>query len=304
MKNPASAGGVERSPGAGRWDPRLGRQIMLITILGSRGYIGTHFAQRLRDQGVEYWAPQKGEALDGRNLGTVVYCIGLTSDFRARPLETVEAHVCVLRSLIEHGRFQSLVYLSSTRVYKGLSGPVAEDAPCLVRAQDPDDLYNLSKLLGEALTHSLGSAGRVVRLSNVYGGDFSSQNFLTSILGDAANHNRVAFLTSLDSAKDYLHVDDVTAMLQHVTLHGRHPVYNLSSGALTTNRAIAAALEAAGVDVRVVDGAPTIVHPEVDNGRICHESGCRPRQLVEEIPSLIDAFRRHHENSRSRTPGK
>ena len=106
---------------------------------------------RLQARGVSCWSPQRGDAtVFERPLGHVIYGIGVTADFRTRTLETVGAHVCALVEFIARARFDSLLYLSSTRVYKGAPA-TDEESPLRVSPSDADDFYNLTKLTGEAL---------------------------------------------------------------------------------------------------------------------------------------------------------
>ena len=79
-----------------------------------------------------------------------IFAIGLTADFRSRPLDTMDAHVSALAEVLRCGRFDSLTYLSSTRVYAGLPRGCG-NATLVVNPSDASDLYNLSKLAGEAL---------------------------------------------------------------------------------------------------------------------------------------------------------
>ena len=167
------------------------------TVLGAGGFIGSHLARELRARGEEVTTPARGERLEGRDLGSVFYCVGLTSDFRARPFDTVEAHVVLLSHVLEHCDFTSLVYLSSTRVYRRLAGPATEDVPLPMVAGDPDDLYAISKLLGESIGFSSSRPFKVARLSNVYGPDRGSRNFLGSLIEDALATGRIVLESAL-----------------------------------------------------------------------------------------------------------
>ena len=150
--------------------------------------------------------PRRGDELNAFELRHVVYCIGLTSDFRTKQKETVEAHVSLLARLLDHARPESLVYLSSTRLYA--PGELArEDGMISAYPDDPSYTYNLSKALGEALTLNGPHRGLVIRLSNVFGVDPGSLNFLPSVIEDALRGEAV-LRTSLESSKDYVAVED------------------------------------------------------------------------------------------------
>lgn len=206
-----------------------------VTVLGGRGYIGQHLAAYLQQLGHDCWVPQRDDpGILQRPLGTVFYCIGLTADFRSRPFETVDAHVGVLREVLQHGRFDQLIYLSSTRVYLGAMDTF-EDQPLIVNTQDSDDLYKLSKLLGESLVLHSGRPCKVVRLSNVVGGTGGNHDSFVYSLVQEARQGAVLLRSAPDSEKDYICMDDVTNQLAQIAWRGQHKVYNLASGIQTTH---------------------------------------------------------------------
>ncbi|MES2850099.1 MAG: hypothetical protein V4685_13660, partial [Bacteroidota bacterium] len=89
----------------------------MITVLGASGFIGSSIMKKLKEQNTQYFAPERNEVITNRDLGDVIYCIGLTADFRTKPFETVDAHVCKLKQVLNECTFNSLTYLSSSRVY-------------------------------------------------------------------------------------------------------------------------------------------------------------------------------------------
>ena len=81
----------------------------LVTVLGAGGFIGGALVARLIAEGrpVDPVTRDDLPALLSarRPAGDVIYCIGLTADFRTRPLDTAEAHVDWSRAqmLRKHG---------------------------------------------------------------------------------------------------------------------------------------------------------------------------------------------------------
>jgi nucleoside-diphosphate-sugar epimerase len=159
--------------------------------------------------------------LPKKDLGHIIYCIGVTADFRTRPFDTVDAHVCKLLDILKNHDFESLTYLSSTRIYQSSSEPCCEENTIQVNPLDFNDLYNISKIMGEAVCFASGTKVRVVRLSNVYGGDYNSDNFLSSITRDAILKRKIILNTSLESEKDYISIHDVTDLLLKIAQNGR-----------------------------------------------------------------------------------
>lgn len=252
------------------------------TVLGASGAIGRSLAAHLRAAGQTVYTPVRGDTgLYQRPLGHVIYAIGLTADFRQRPYDTVQAHVSVLAELLQQADFESLLYLSSTRVY-GRAASGREDSPLPVLAQDPSDLYNLSKLMGESLCLQDARAGvRVARLSNVVGGeDADSANFVPSLVREARS-GCIVLQTTADSVKDYIHIDDVVELLPRIAACGRERLYNVASGVQTTHAQWTAQLAACtGCAVEVAPGATTMRFIPIDIGRIRAEFDFQPRPVL------------------------
>ena len=206
------------------------------TVLGGQGYIGQNLAAYLRTQGWDCAAPVRGDAsIFSHDLGLVFYCVGLTADFRSRPLDTVEAHVGLLQRVLREARFDKLIYLSSTRVYLG-AHDTHEDQPLQAQPGNPDDLYKLSKLMGESLTLHNGRPALVVRLSNVVGGQGqNTESFVYSLLREASQ-GHVLLRSDPASAKDYIHIDNVVQLLHCIAQGAAHRIYNVASGVQISHR--------------------------------------------------------------------
>jgi nucleoside-diphosphate-sugar epimerase len=262
------------------------------TVLGASGFIGSHIVAELRRRGVETAAPQRYEWDDAlrREAGHVIYCAGLTADFRVRGLDAVRAHVCRLLDVLAGGGFLSLLYLSSARLYLGgQSG--SESSTFVVDPRRSSDLYNLSKLTGESLCLSRGDARiRVARLSNVYGPDWRSDNFLMSVIRAGSEQGAVEMHTALESRKDYISIEEAVPLLIAIAERGKHDVYNVASGVSTSNSEIAGALERLGVRVTVRTDAPVVAFPALDTSRIGEEFWLAHRAVTADLPQLIEAY--------------
>jgi nucleoside-diphosphate-sugar epimerase len=261
----------------------------MITILGAGGFIGSHLVRHVAKLGLDHWAPGRDEPLTGRELGHVVYCIGLTADFRSRPYDAVEAHVCRLLELIRTCSFESLLYLSSARLYLRNASPAREEDVLRFEPLDPEDLYNLSKAAGEALTLSLGPRGRVVRPTNVYGPG-QSDTFISILLGEARENGTIALQTALETERDYIRVEDVANLLVKIALNGRERIYNVASGVpVSTNRLVESISALTGCGIHVLPDARKMPFPRIDNERIRTEFGYVPGDVLADLPALIGA---------------
>ncbi len=263
----------------------------MFTILGASGFIGSNLTGWLEAESIPYWAPSRDENVERRSLGHVIYCIGLTADFRERPFDTVRAHVSYLLNILEKAEFESLLYLSSTRVYAGLT-TAYEDSALQVNPTRTNDLYNISKLMGESLgLSSMRPNVRVVRLSNVYGRDFLSRNFLTSVIKEAVENNRVLLGTSMDSEKDYVDIKDVVPLLPQIALSGRYQIYNVASGVNTSNGELMEVLRrVTGCATEIADEAVTVRFPRISIDRIRKEFDFSPALIQESLVELIGEY--------------
>src|SRR2546421_6324232 len=210
----------------------------MITVLGASGFIGGHLVAELERRGLPHSAPGRHEPLRERELGDVVYCAGVTGDFRRRPLDTVAAHAGDLEALLRTADMCSLVYLSSTRIYRS-PGPATEDDALELDPSDPDHLYDLSKALGEALGRASGVPALVLRLANVYGLDLGSSNLLASILRDAVRNGEVTLCTSLDSTRNYVSVGDVITAIVALMQCKARGTYNVAGDRAVSHREVA-----------------------------------------------------------------
>lgn len=264
------------------------------TVIGARGFIGSRLVEDLRLQGHDCVGLDRRDAIPrDETLGHVLYCAGVTADFRVRPYDTVRAHVCLLADLLEESRFESLLYLSSARVYAGADS-TSEEASLSVAPTDPNRYYDLTKLAGESLCLASGREGvRIARLANVFGDDFHSDNFMTSVLRDAIRTGHVTLQTSLDSEKDYVDIEDVVQVIPKIALGGRHRLYNVASGSNTSNRTILEVLSRQVGCTYEEQGSPPVTRfPTIDIGRLGGEFEWAPRCLVDGLPRLVNAYRR------------
>jgi nucleoside-diphosphate-sugar epimerase len=265
---------------------------MKFTILGSSGFIGSHLVEYFSRMGISYLAPLRNDtSIFEDNLGHLIYCIGLTADFRKLPFDTVKSHVCNLLRIFENAKFDSFIYLSSTRIYLG-SETTNEETSLRVNPMQKDDLYNISKIMGESVCFSSRHPNvRVIRLSNVYGYEQTSANFLTSIMQEAIINKKVILRSSMQSAKDYVNIDDVVALIPQIAMAGRYHIYNVASGTNVSNQTLLAGLQQlTGCTVEVLPYAETITFPEIAINRICDEFNFHPVSLLERLENLVALY--------------
>jgi nucleoside-diphosphate-sugar epimerase len=265
---------------------RAAADVTLYTVFGAQGFIGKRLTARLRADGHEVSTPGRGDPAEGRDLGRVIYCAGLTGDYRTRPHDAVEAHVSLLSRILERTRFERLVYLSSTRLYQ-TAAVGREDALLSIDPNDPEHLYELSKALGENLTlHRSGGRGAVARLSYVFDEQPGATGFLSDWLNRARQGGDIEIASSPTAGRDYIHLDDVVLALRAMADSSANTIINVASGRVTTNAEIAEVFARAGRRVVFTAADQSVETPAIDVARLT-QLGVRARPAVELIGAYL-----------------
>ncbi len=265
----------------------------MITVLGATGFIGSKLLNAISQRGLDFYAPERNENLSGKDLGNIIYCIGLTADFRIKPFETVEAHICYLSEILKKAKFDSLTYLSSSRVYINSSElEVNEDSEIKIVINDPDELYTLSKLTGERICLSSGKNTKIVRLSNVYGEDFNSKNFIFDLLNNVRKTAKIELNTTLNSAKDYISIESVTSLLVDISLRGNSGIYNVANGENITNEEILLIINKFyDFEYSVNLSAKQIIHPLISIDKIKQDFKYEKENTKQKLFNLIKNYK-------------
>lgn len=263
------------------------------TVFGASGFVGRHLVVHLRARGLKVRAVPRGAEgdLDG-DLGLAFYCIGLTADFRSRPFDTIDAHVSKLTDILRRYRFTSFVYASSTRVYaRAASTDEADTIP--VSPATADDLYNISKLMGEAVCLGCGKPGvKIARLSNVFGAEMSKVTFLASVIEEAVRTGTLELRTALQSDKDYVAVEDVVAALHALATQPSDAIVNVARGQSTTHGDIVEALRGLiDLQTTVAANAPRVTFPPIRTARLDALVPGPRTDVIACLPGLVAAAR-------------
>jgi nucleoside-diphosphate-sugar epimerase len=272
----------------------------VITVLGAQGFIGRNLAAYLRNEGEEVYCPQRSENFAGRYLGTVFYCIGLTGDFKDRIYDTVEAHVCCLNKLLRDNDIKKIIYLSSARVYFPCKMTVVtEDALIPVSVFEPNEIYNISKIMGESLLLSASPNALIVRLSNVYGQDMDSNNFLGTLIEQSITNKHITINSTPHSAKDYVAIDDVVKALFFLEKNDKIGIWNISAGANISNEKIAFLLKKElGCSSTFRSVEEEKIYPKISNKKLLNAGYLLQSSLEKDLPQLINFFEKQRRNSK------
>jgi nucleoside-diphosphate-sugar epimerase len=170
---------------------------------------------------------------------------------------------------------------------------VNEGVRLVVNPNDPLDLYNISKLMAESACLQSGRNTVVARLSNVVGPDFSSDNFIFSLIREAYDSKLIRLQSAAESKKDFILLKDA---VQAIVVLGEHynpkPIYNIASGRNLSSAQICEVI--AGVEHcrwEVATGAPLLSFPDIDISRARQDLGLMPGNVLDSLEDLVCQYR-------------
>jgi UDP-glucose 4-epimerase len=204
----------------------------------------------------------------------------------------VGATLLLSRWCLEHA-VRRFLFASSMTVYgHGARDPIAEDQPCR-----PISYYGVAKLASENYLRLASQEGLGVscfRFFNVYGRgqniDNIHQGMVSIYLAYLLKKVPVPVTGSLDRYRDFVHVDDVVAVLVRAlaTAPAAFNIYNIGTGSKTTVRELLAMLIAAAklppdYPIEEQAGSPSDVFGSVaDIRRASEELGWKPRVRLDD----------------------
>ncbi len=262
------------------------------TVLGATGFIGHHLAAALRSSGQRVCCPDRSElhSLATKDLGHVFYSLG-GDNWAEDPFGAIDANVTHLRRLLECCEFQSLTYISSTRLYLGATGG-REDCSLVVDYKDPGRFHNALKLAGETLCLASNRPQvRVVRLSNVIGFAPRGISLIPVLIRDAILTGKMNLRIARESAKDYVAIGDVVDILPRISEGGQSRLYNVGSGKNITAASIVACIEAVTSAKANWQEGETVIFPSISIDRVHREFQFEPRPALEILPVVCGQFK-------------
>ena len=258
------------------------------TILGSSGFIGSNISKTLKNKNYDCYTPDvRKESLDGKNLGNVVYSLGV-SDFLNKPFETIDAHICILNKILKNCNFESLLYISSGRMYYNIDSTLEENS-LNINPNMKNDLYNISKLQGESLCLSLNNPKiKIIRPSNVVGISAPPNLFITSLIKEAVTTGKIILHSTLDSEKDYVYIDDLIELIPKIIFSNKFQLYNIASGYnISSNKIIDEIIRLTDCKLEIASDAKKFSSGRINIDRIKNEFNFVPTNVIDKIENIV-----------------
>ncbi len=262
------------------------------TILGASGFIGSNISKVLRNQNNECYTPNiRNESLKNQNLGHVIYSLGV-SDFVNNPLQAIDAHVCILNDILKNYDFDSLLYISSGRMYYNMNSTLEENS-ISVNPNMKNELYNISKLQGESLCMSMNNSKiKIIRPSNVVGISAPSNLFIPSLIKEALETGKIILHSTLGSEKDYVYVNDLVELIPKIISSDKFQIYNIASGYNTTSETIInEIIRLTNCELEIAPDAKQFSSGQINIDRIKNEFGFIPTKIIDKIEELVKFYK-------------
>lgn len=216
-------------------DKKLGVRITLVGLRPAPALIGPLVKS---DGNITYKRVDLTKPFKLRGYDYIFHAAGYgqPAKFTADPLSVVKVNVDATASLLTASPRATFVFFSSAEVYGDVPKellPVREDYNGNSPMHSPRSVYAEAKRLGEALCTSLGAncgvKTKIVRISHIYGPGLprDDRRVMSEFIRKALVEKKISLLDSGDAVKTYGYIADATAMILHVALHGKQPVYNV-----------------------------------------------------------------------------
>jgi dTDP-glucose 4,6-dehydratase/UDP-glucose 4-epimerase len=250
---------------------------MKILIIGSEGFIGSHFvnfflnkeytltgldlfeqpSREYRYIKVSRLSPEFDEIFQQHSFDAVINAAGSgnvpysmshpLSDFEANCLDTIR----VLDVIRKHQPECKYIHLSSAAVYGNPKQlPIREEDPTL-----PMSPYGWHKLISERLCQEYTSVYNlrtaVIRPFSVYGMGLKKQLFWDLHQKSRGNKNKIELFGTGKESRDFIHVEDMVSAVDLIIRNGKlqGECYNIASGnECTIEAAVSVFFQATGRD--------------------------------------------------------
>lgn len=220
---------------------------MKVFIVGASGLVGSNCMKHFTEQGWDvkgsYFSfEQPGtvfyntlEPTDTNNFDIVswqpdviVHCGAMTHvDYcETHEEESYRQTVQSTKNLIEvalrcKARF---VYISTDYVFDGKNGPYREDAPV-----NPLSVYARHKLEAEQTALKALHQTLVLRVTNVYGNEARGKNFVTRIVDQCRNNQKLTLKLPYDQYASPTNAWDIARAMFVLLRDGKHGIYHIGS---------------------------------------------------------------------------
>tara|TARA_B100000900_G_scaffold416028_1_gene448589 strand:+ start:605 stop:1390 length:786 start_codon:yes stop_codon:yes gene_type:complete len=259
----------------------------MYTIFGHSGFLGSNLVRYLSKYKV--FLPPKKKFIFKKNLGHVIYCIG-SDNWKKDTFNSFNANLGYIPIILEKNKFKSFTFISSCRIY---NNAVLSDENSLFEfnPKDPDEFYNLKKLLAENYLFASRKKIKIVRISNIIGYSPKSPLVFPMFIKNAINKKKIFISINKNSTKDFIHVEDVVRLIFKVITSGKEKVYNIANGKNIKLIDLAKKIKKIiKCDIVLKNQGKTILEPKININKIKREFNFKSRNVLLDLKDIIKKY--------------
>ncbi len=117
-----------------------------------------------------------------------------------------------------------LIFISTDYIFDGIAGPYEETATA-----NPISIYGKHKWEAEQLVLEANPANLIIRITNVYGNEERGKNFISRIIDQIQNNQKLTLKLPLDQYATPINAADIARCLFQLLKDNKSGVYNIAS---------------------------------------------------------------------------
>ena len=266
------------------------------TVFG-KGFVGVNLVNFLKKKNYKFFLPKRNQYIINKNLNNIIYCIG-SDNWVNNPKGSFDSNLGIVKKIIFNNKFESFTLISSTRLYlSNTKSKCNEESLIEIRPTIRNFYYNSLKLMAESLCLSLPNKKiKVVRMSNLFGDNFTNQIYLLpNLIRSSLVNKKINITINKKSSKDFINVDEALDLLLKIIRKSKYRLYNIASGKNIKLSTIAENIKKiTNCKINYVNQRQLVKEPIIDIGRIRKEFKFEPRKdLIKSLNQLIINYRRN-----------
>ena len=259
----------------------------MYTIFGHSGFLGSNLVKYLSKY--KFFLPPKRKFIFKKNLGHVIYCIG-SDNWKKDTFNSFNANLGYIPIILEKNKFKSFTFISSCRIYNN-SVLSNENSLFEFNPNDPDEFYNLKKVLAENYLFASRKKIKIVRISNIIGYSPKSPLVFPMFIKDAINKKKIFISINKNSTKDFIHIQDVVRLIFKVITSGKEKVYNIANGKNIKLIDLAKKIKKIiKCEIVLKNQSKTILEPKINIKKIKREFNFKPRDVLLDLKDIIKKY--------------
>jgi dTDP-4-dehydrorhamnose reductase len=219
---------------------------MKVLVIGASGLVGSHCLKYFKEKNIEVIGTYRNFKTDDTVFfdpfeencfnfleeidfkpEVIIHCGALTNvDYCEDHQKESENQTLTSTEIIaEYCKKNNsrLVYISTDYVFDGLKGPYSEDDKT-----NPINVYGKHKLEAELVADKIGNC-IIARVTNVYGEEERSKNFIANLLNLINSDSEKNFNLPFDQFATPIYAGDIAKMIYLLVIDNKKGIYNLSS---------------------------------------------------------------------------